>query len=75
MANSDEREFEGKDLEEALQAAATRLKIHEPDLDYKILEQGRRGLFGFGARSVGLLRGRRSGLYPDLPKGIASGAR
>ena len=47
-----EREFEGKDLEEALHAAAEALGIDEPELDYKILEQGRRGLFGVGAKSV-----------------------
>jgi spoIIIJ-associated protein len=47
-----EREFEGKDLEEALQTASSQLGIAEPDLDYEILEQGRRGLFGLGAKSV-----------------------
>jgi spoIIIJ-associated protein len=47
-----EREFEGKDLEEALHTAAEALGIDEPDLDYKIIEQGRRGLFGVGAKSV-----------------------
>lgn len=44
--------FEGSVLEEALQAAAASTGIAEPDLDYEILEQGRRGLFGIGARSV-----------------------
>jgi len=47
-----QREFEGKDLEEALQAASATLGIAEPDLDYRIVEQGRRGLFGLGAKSV-----------------------
>lgn len=47
-----EREFEGKVLEEALQAASDSLGIAEPELDYKIVEQGRRGLFGLGAKSV-----------------------
>jgi len=47
-----EREFEGKDLEEALHSAAEALGIDEPEVDYKIIEQGRRGLFGVGARSV-----------------------
>jgi spoIIIJ-associated protein len=47
-----EREFEGKDLEEALHTAAEALGIDEPELDYKIIEQGRRGLFGVGAKSV-----------------------
>jgi len=47
-----QREFEGKDLEEALHAAAASLGVPEPDLDYEIIEQGRRGLFGIGAKSV-----------------------
>ena len=49
---SRQREFEGKDLEEALQAASESLGIPEPDLDYQILEQGRRGLMGLGAKNV-----------------------
>jgi len=48
----EEREFEGKDLEQALHAAAEVLGIPEPELDYEIVEQGRRGLFGVGAKSV-----------------------
>lgn len=47
-----EKEFEGKDLEEALAEAARAMGIAEPDLHYRILEQGRRGLFGLGAKSV-----------------------
>jgi len=47
-----DREFEGRDLQEALRAAADKLGIAEPELDYKILEQGRRGLFGLGAKAV-----------------------
>ena len=47
-----ERLFEGKDLQEALQTAAHSLGIAEPDLDYEIVEQGRRGLWGIGARSM-----------------------
>jgi len=50
MAN--DKIFEGSVLEEALQAAAASTGIAEPDLDYEIIEQGRRGLFGIGARSV-----------------------
>ena len=49
---STNRIFEGKDLAEALTEASTRLGIAEPDLDYEIVEQGRRGLFGLGAKSV-----------------------
>ncbi|HXV75555.1 MAG TPA: Jag N-terminal domain-containing protein [Candidatus Polarisedimenticolaceae bacterium] len=47
-----QREFEGKDLETALEAAAAALGVEEPELDYEIVEQGRRGLFGVGAKSV-----------------------
>jgi len=46
------KEFEGKDLAEALQEASNRLGIAEPKLDYEIVEPGRRGLFGLGAKSV-----------------------
>jgi spoIIIJ-associated protein len=49
---STDRTFEGKDLAEALATAASRMGIAEPDLDYEIVEAGRRGLFGFGAKSV-----------------------
>jgi len=49
---STEREFEGRDLAEALKMASEALGIPEPDLDYKMLEQGRRGLFGLGAKPV-----------------------
>jgi spoIIIJ-associated protein len=46
------KEFEGRDLDEAKRAAAEALGIAEPELDYEIVEQGRRGLFGIGAKSV-----------------------
>jgi len=46
------KEFEGKDLQEVLQAASASTGIAEPDLDYEIVEQGRRGLFGVGAKSI-----------------------
>ena len=44
--------FEGKDLEEALAAAATALGVPEAELHYEMLEQGRRGLLGLGVRHV-----------------------
>ena len=47
-----QQEFEGADLEDALHKASEALGIDEPELDYEILEQGRRGLFGIGAKSV-----------------------
>ena len=47
-----DREFKGKNLEAALNSASSALGIAEPDLDYEIVDQGRPGLFGLGARSV-----------------------
>lgn len=52
MSMANKREFEGKDLEDALQQASARLEIPEAELHYEIVEQGRRGVFGLGARSV-----------------------
>jgi len=45
-------EFDGKDLDEALAAAAEALGHPVSDLDYVILEGGRKGVFGIGARPV-----------------------
>ena len=36
------REFEGENLEEALGKAASALEVNEAELDYEILEQGRK---------------------------------
>ena len=47
-----DRIFEGRHLEEALAAAAEATGIPAADLHYRIVEQGRRGLFGLGAKSV-----------------------
>ena len=49
---ADKRTFEGKNLEEVLAAASNALGIDEPDLDYEILDQGRQGLLGIGAKNV-----------------------
>ena len=46
------REFEGKDLKEALGKASEALGVRSADLQYEILEEGRRGVFGLGARLV-----------------------
>ena len=48
----DAKEFDGKDLENALAAAAEALGLPVSELDYQILEGGRRGVFGLGARLV-----------------------
>ena len=48
----DAREFDGKDLEDALIAAAEAMGRPASELDYEILEGGRKGVFGLGARPV-----------------------
>lgn len=48
----EDQEFEGKDLEQALDRAAAELGIPEAELHYEIVEQGRRGLLGLGVKSV-----------------------
>ena len=49
---SEEREFEGEDLETALAAAESALGIPADELHYEMIEQGRRGLLGMGVRAV-----------------------
>ena len=50
-----EREFEGKDLEDALQAASRALGVPRDSLEFRIVEEGRRGLFGLGVKLVRIL--------------------
>jgi spoIIIJ-associated protein len=45
-------EFDGKDLDDALRAAAETLGRPAAELDYEILEGGRKGVFGLGARPI-----------------------
>jgi len=45
-------EFDGKDLDDALATAALALGRPASELDYEILEGGRKGVFGLGARPV-----------------------
>jgi len=45
-------EFEGKDLRDALDEAAKALGGEPDQIRYKLLTEGRRGLFGLGARKV-----------------------
>lgn len=47
-----EREFEGKDLDETLALAGAELGIDPSRIEYVVLEEGRRGVFGLGARQV-----------------------
>jgi spoIIIJ-associated protein len=49
---TEERIFEGKDLDEALGSAAAALGISQEDLHYEMLEAGRRGLLGLGVKNV-----------------------
>jgi spoIIIJ-associated protein len=46
------KEFIGKDLDEALAKAANRLDIHQDEVHYRFLDEGRRGIMGLGARDV-----------------------
>ncbi len=45
-------EFDGKDLEDALSAAVAALGRPASELDYEVVEGGRKGVFGLGARPV-----------------------
>jgi spoIIIJ-associated protein len=65
----DSMEFDGKDLDDALAAAAEVLGHPASELDYVILEGGRKGVFGLGARPV---RVRVSGSPPPKPAGAQS---
>jgi spoIIIJ-associated protein len=46
------REFEGQSLDAALEAASKELGIPVDDLHYEMVEHGRKGVFGLGARQV-----------------------
>jgi spoIIIJ-associated protein len=62
-------EFDGKDLDDALAVAASALGRPASELDYEVLEGGRKGLFGLGARMV---RVRISGVQPaEVPSAAA----
>jgi spoIIIJ-associated protein len=72
----DAKEFDGKDLEDALSAAVAALGRPASELDYEILEGGRKGVFGLGARPVrirvavvtGVAAARLSSPPPAIPK-------
>lgn len=49
---SEQLEFEGKDLDEAVAAAAAALRIPVEQVQYRLVDEGRRGVFGLGARQV-----------------------
>jgi len=48
----DATEFEGEDLEEALSRASESLGIPREELDYEVMQEGRRGFLGVGGRGV-----------------------
>jgi predicted RNA-binding protein Jag len=49
---SKKKEFTGKDLNEALNAAASNLGISIDDVHYRFIDEGRKGILGMGARAV-----------------------
>lgn len=42
--------YSGKTLEEALESAKAQLKTTDDNLEYKVVEEGSKGILGFGAR-------------------------
>jgi len=76
----DAREFDGKDLEDALNTAVAALGCPASELDYEVIEGGRKGLFGLGVRPVrirvtipaGGVAVRPSSPAPAIPKPAAS---
>jgi spoIIIJ-associated protein len=60
----DAMEFDGRDLDDALAVAAAAVGHPATALEYVILEGGRKGVFGLGARPV---RIRVSGVAPVAP--------
>jgi spoIIIJ-associated protein len=76
----DAKEFDGKDLEDALSAAVAALGRPASELDYEVVEGGRKGVFGLGARPVrirvavpaGVVAALPSSPPPAIPKPAAS---
>jgi spoIIIJ-associated protein len=61
------QEFDGKDLEDALGAAVAALGRPATELDYEVLEGGRKGVFGLGARPVRIRVEVPDGTIPTRP--------
>lgn len=72
---SEEPEFEGADLDEALESASSALGVPAQTIRYRVLESGRRGLFGIGARAIRIriLSGPDSGVPPGAPAPASKG--
>jgi spoIIIJ-associated protein len=66
----DANEFDGKDLNDAIDAAVKALGRPASELDYEVLEGGRKGVFGLGARPV---RIRVAGAVPTAPSPALTG--
>jgi hypothetical protein len=62
----DANEFDGKDLDDALAAASVALGRPASEIDYELLEGGRKGVFGLGARPV-RIRAASAGSPPPAP--------
>ena len=61
------KEFDGKDLDDAIGAAAAALGLPASEVDYEIVEGGRKGVFGLGARLV-RIRVASVGSEPAAPR-------
>ena len=64
------KEFHGKDLQDALQRAATELDRPKSEIDYEVVEEGRKGWFlGMGGRSFTIrVRMARPASYETPPE-------
>ena len=67
-------EFDGKDLEDALSAAVAALGRPASELDYEVVEGGRKGVFGLGARPVRIRVALAAGVIAARPSSPASAA-
>ena len=63
----DAREFQGADLDEALNAAASALGRPVEELAWELVDEGRKGVFGLGARQVRVRVATVEGAAPAPP--------
>lgn len=62
-----EREFQGRTLEEAIRAAAEYLGVDGSAVHYRLVDEGRLGVLGFGARPVRIAVEARSPVRHETP--------